>query len=231
MELFSGIKKLRVHEQIVERVKDLIVKGDLNPGDRLPSERVLAETFKVSRNSVRDALLTLQLMGLVECRHGDGVYITSVTPESLVAPLAAIVATKKGLIAELMDARKVLEPPIARFAAKRATPDDVEEMERALQEQERNARDGGPVGESDSAFHYAIALATKNEVVVLVINHIVDLLKESRADWSDERIRASIEGHRKILSAIKRHDENEARDAMLAHLQEIDATIGGGEGT
>ena len=229
MELFSGIKKLRVHEQIVERVRERIVKGDLNPGDRLPSERNFAETFKVSRNSVRDAFLTLQLMGLVESRHGDGVYITRVTPESLVAPLAAIVATKKELVAELMDARKVLEPPIARFAAKRATPDDIKDMERALKEQEQRAKEGGSVGESDYAFHYAIALATKNEVVVLVINHIIDLLKESSADWSDERTKSSIEGHHTILLAIEEHDEERARNAMLAHLQEIDTMIGGGE--
>jgi len=225
MELFSPVKRPRVHEEIVERIKRLIIEGRLSPGDRLPPERELAATFKVSRNSLRDALLTLELMGLVECRHGDGIYVTCITPETLVAPLAAIISTKRDLISELMDARMILEPPMAYCAAERATAQDIGGLRQAFERQEEKTRSGDSSVEEDSAFHGTIARATKNQVLLLVMNHIIDLLKESHTEWTPERAFASLVGHANILSAIERRDPVEAHKAMASHIEEIGSTI------
>ncbi|MDP2858640.1 MAG: FCD domain-containing protein, partial [Bacillota bacterium] len=174
------------------------------------------------RNSVRDALRTLEVMGIVERRHCDGVYVSFITAETLVAPLASILATRQNLVAELMDARRLLEPPVARCAAERATNEDIAELDRLLQAQTAKTSDGNPAFEEHNAFHFALARSTRNEIVLLVMNHVIDLLRESRAAWSLARAQKSVVGHRKILDSIKSKNPEAAFSAMLEHLDELE---------
>ncbi|MEW6243898.1 MAG: FadR/GntR family transcriptional regulator [Bacillota bacterium] len=227
MNEFSPVRKSRVYEEIASQIKQLIIEGRFKPGDRLPPEREMAEIFRVSRNSVRDALRTLELMGLVECRHGDGTIVTCVTPETLISPLAAILATRRNLLSALMEVRKIIEPPAAQMAAQRINEDDLRELEQILASQEQKAMQGEYTIEEDNDFHYTICMAAENEVLMLMVTHIMGLLSESRARslQTAGRVRMSVAGHRRILDAIKRRDPDLARDAMLKHLEEIENTI------
>jgi DNA-binding FadR family transcriptional regulator len=123
--LFKPVKKTRVYEEIVVKVKHMIEKGRLHSGDQLPSERELAEVFNVSRSSVREALRSLETQGYLESRQGDGTYIARQPVESLVNPLATVIFSEKDGQMELFEMRRLIEPQLAYLAAERATPEEI----------------------------------------------------------------------------------------------------------
>src|ERR1051326_6004333 len=116
------IKSTRIYEEIVRQIKTMISEGRLKSGDQLPPERDLAEKFVVSRTSVRAALRALESLGLIEIRPGEGTFVREVSVESLIEPLALVMLSQREAIGELFEARRLLEPSIAAFAALRATP-------------------------------------------------------------------------------------------------------------
>ena len=122
------IKSTRIYEEIVRQVKALIAEGRLKSGDQLPPERDLAAQFKVSRTSVREALRTLESLGLIEIRPGEGTFVREVSVESLIEPLAHVILSQREAVGELFEARRLLEPALAGLAARRATQDDLHEM-------------------------------------------------------------------------------------------------------
>src|SRR5215475_10006899 len=150
------VRKTRVYHEIVDQIKDLISKGRIKPGDRLPPERELAELFKASRNSVRDAIRVLEQMGLIESRQGDGTYVRSVSPEELAEPLALMLLQSRTQMRELWEVRRVLEPALAEFAASRITDEELDELETILEAQRRKVEAGYIPLEEDTAFHYGI---------------------------------------------------------------------------
>src|SRR6266852_3577595 len=111
MEL-EPIKSTRIYEEIVRQIKTMITEGRLKSGDQLPPERDLAEKFLVSRTSVREALRALESLGLIEIRPGEGTFVREVSIEALIEPLALVMASQRGAIAELFEARRLLEPAI-----------------------------------------------------------------------------------------------------------------------
>src|SRR5689334_607844 len=124
------IKSTRIYEEIVRQVKQLIAEGRFKSGDRLPPERELAEKFVVSRTSVREALRALESLGLIDIRPGEGTFVREVSVESLVEPLALVMVSQREALAELFEARQMIEPALAALAARRATPEELHEMER-----------------------------------------------------------------------------------------------------
>ncbi len=217
----------RVYEAVARQLQELIADGKLQPGDRLPPERELAETFRVSRSSLRDAIRTLELMGMVEARQGEGTVVRDLTPESLVVPLATVLVRKRELVAELLDVRRMIEPGLAARAARHATPEEIAELEEILRRQEARMRQGEPAVEEDSQFHYAIARAARNRVVLKVLDVLMDLLRESRARSLQVlgRQERSHAGHRRILRAIQKHDAAAAEAAVRRHLGEIEDVV------
>src|SRR5215472_5413847 len=155
---FESIRRDKVYEGVAKQIERLILKK-LRPGDKLPSERELAETLGVSRSSIRDAIRSLELMGMVEPRQGAGTIVREISSESLVNPLANAIKRKEELIGELLDFRKMLEPQLAARAAARISPDEIADMTEILDRQERKLRGGESAISEDSEFHYAIALA------------------------------------------------------------------------
>src|SRR2546430_5335224 len=127
------IKSTRIYEEIVRQVKQLIADGRLKSGDRLPPERELAEKFVVSRTSVREALLALESLGLIEIRPGEGTFVRQVSIDALVAPLALVMTSQREAIGELFEARRLLEPALAPVPARPATPAEVPELARLPQ--------------------------------------------------------------------------------------------------
>ncbi len=230
---FSTVGRHRVYEVLVKQIQDSIVNGKLKPGDKLPPERALAEQFHVSRSSVRDAIRSLQLMGLVRSRQGGGTTVCQVTPESVVAPLSRALFARDELVAELLEARKVIEPALAARAAELATTQEVAKLAAILERQREKTRRGEPIIEEDSDFHYTIALAARNTVVRRMVDLLMDLLRESRARGMrvPGRPQRSLAGHHRVLIAIRRRNPKAAHAAMLRHLREIEEVITGVRGS
>ena len=223
---FEAVRRNRVYEEVAKQIERLILKK-LRPGDKLPSERELAELLRVSRGSIRDAIRSLELMGLVEPRQGTGTIVRAVSTESLVNPFANALKRRKELVTELLDFRKMLEPPLAARAATHASAEDISEMEEILQRQEEKQDQGNVASAEDAEFHYSIALASGNSVVLKVIDTLMDLLRETRENSLQVlgRSQKSLAGHRRILAAIKRHDAEAAKAAMRRHIEDVEEIV------
>ena len=221
------VRKTKVYHEIVDQIRELIAAGRIKPGDRLPPERELAELFKASRNSVRDAIRVLEQMGLIESRQGDGTYVRSVSAEDLAEPLALMLLQSRTQMRELWEVRRVLEPALAEFAAERITDEELEELDAILEAQGRKVEAGYIALEEDTAFHNGIAEAARNTVMLRALDTLVDLLRQSRERSLQQRDRPaySLAGHRRILAALRRRDPEAARTEMLRHLADIEERV------
>ncbi|KRB48839.1 FadR/GntR family transcriptional regulator [Phenylobacterium sp. Root700] len=215
----AGARKL--YQQVVAAVGASIERGQYKPGQRLPSERDLAEEFSVSRPTVREAMLALEIRGLVEARHGSGIYVTDTPPVEAAAPDLDIGAF------ELTEARVLFEGEAAALAATTITEEQLVELEAILVEMvEENA--GDAKGEqADRRFHVAIAEATRNAAIVTVIETLWDLRYRSplcRHMLDRARlvgVKPRIDEHRRLLDALKARDPQRARKEMRDHLERV----------
>jgi DNA-binding FadR family transcriptional regulator len=221
--LISPIKKTRVAEEVADRIRTLMLDGSFPPGQPLPSERHLAERFGVSRGSIRDALRTLETIGLVETRHGQGTFPLELSVDRLVAPLASVMAYRSDLQDELMDVRRMFEPAVARAAALRATEEDLADLQRVLETQRQKLKTGQSAIAEDTAFHAILARATRNRVVMSIMATLNDLLVESRTQSLLQKGRParSIDGHEAVVAALRGHDGDGASQAMRNHIDQI----------
>lgn len=216
------VPRMRAHEEVARQLRELMQQGVLRPDDRLPPERELARRFGVSRATIRQALSVLQAVGLIESRAGDGTF-TREDPATLnVTNLASALRAAQASLIEQLELRRLIEPQVASLAAARATGSDIEEMRRHLSEQEAHTSDSLFI-EADSAFHLAIASATKNSLLVKMVQGIHELLKESRElSWRAHGGDRPLEEHRRITDAIRRHDSPGAYVAMMDHVLDVE---------
>ncbi|MGC7870817.1 FadR/GntR family transcriptional regulator [Desulfosporosinus sp. SYSU MS00001] len=222
--ILKPIKTQKIYEQIVDQISQLVIDGHLKPGDRLPSERELVERFKVSRSSIREAVSALELMGLIEVRSGEGMYIRQVNVDSVVAPLAWMLFIEKDSDLELYEARKVLEVQAAGLAAERAEEDEIAEMHKYLELMRTDLQLERTGEEADHHFHYSIAKATHNKILIRLMNTISDTmritLKTSRDILASDKNKPQrlYDEHFAIYEAIRLHDIEQAQKLMLDHL-------------
>jgi len=223
---FAVVKRSKVYEEVARQIERLILKK-LSPGDKLPAERELAEMLGVSRSSIRDAVRSLELVGRVEPRQGAGTVVCEISAKAVASPLTNAIVHKRQLVGELLDFRRILEPALAARAAEHADAEDIAEMEAILRRQDEKVRSGELAIEEDSAFHYRIALASGNSVVLRVLNVLMDLLRETRSQslQMEGRPQKSLAGHKRILSAIKRRDAAAAETTMRQHIQDIEEMV------
>ena len=223
---FEVVRRSKVYEEVAKQIERLILEK-LKPGDKLPSERELAEMLQVSRSSIRDAIRGLELMGLVEPRQGAGTIVRELSTEPLINPFANALKRRQELVSELLDFRKMLEPPLAARAATHASADEISELEEILQRQVDKVSLGEVAIAEDAEFHYNIALASGNSVVLKVLDIVMDLLKDTRTRslQLEGRPEKSLAGHRRILSAIKRHDAEAAKAAMRRHIEDVEEIV------
>jgi len=193
----------------------------------LPPERELVRSFGVSRSSIRDAIRSLEAVGLLEPRQGIGTVVRDLSNEAVVTPVAGVLLQKQKAINELLDVRMIIEPALARRAALHATPEQLAEMQAILDQQEQKVRRGKVATEEDSAFHYTIALAATNSVMLKLMHVLMDSLREmrERSLQVGGRQGKSLAGHRRILAALKQGDAAAAEAAMRRHLSEIEKII------
>lgn len=221
--LIEPVRRSRIYENIVEQIRALIREGRWSPGDQIPPERELAERFKVSRTSVREALRALEMQGVIESRQGGGTFVRTADTEALVPPLAAAILRGRQELAEVLEVRELIEPGIARQAAIRASDENISELESLLERQRACIAQGRSFVDEDTAFHYTLAKAADNHIMLRLHNVILDLLRESRQSYLHvpDRPQMSLRGHEAILSAVKAHDADAAYEASLAHISEV----------
>jgi GntR family transcriptional repressor for pyruvate dehydrogenase complex len=208
---------------LADRIRVLILDGTFPAGRPLPAERPLAERFGVSRGSIRDAFRTLETIGLLVTRHGQGTFPQELDVDRLVAPLASVLSYRHDLQDELLDVRRMFEPAVARAAAMRVTDADLADLRRIVDAQRRKLKNGRSALIEDTAFHAALARATRNRVVVSIMATLNDLLVESRKRTLKQkgRPRRSVLGHEAVVQALRRRDPDAAGEAMRAHIDQI----------
>ncbi len=216
----------RMYQRAAEQIETFIVRH-LNPGDKLPPERDLAKRLALSRSSIRDGIRALEIIGLVEPHQGAGTFIRECSTSSLTKPLTALLMRRTTQVGELLDFRKMLEPGLAGRAAAQASSEQIAKMEEILHRQCEKVGNAEMAIEEDSEFHYMLAMAANNIVVLRVLDVLTELLRETHTHFLqvDGRPRQSLAGHRRILMAIKRHDAVAAETAMARHIEEIEAMV------
>jgi GntR family transcriptional repressor for pyruvate dehydrogenase complex len=225
--MFKPVKKTRIHEEIVFKIKDMIEQGQLKTGDQLPTERELAEAFKVSRPSVREALRALESQGFLVSRQGDGTYVSQQPIELLIEPFASVIMKEKFDQLELFEMRRLIEPQLAYLAAERATPAEIAEMEQLvmLQEEGLGRTDIEPTPEM--TLHDLLFRAAKNKILISIMDSLMDSLAESRDKYLqlEGRPERSLARHKEILAAIKSGDSELTANIMREHLEETETML------
>lgn len=215
--------RLSVPERLAVDLERLILEGRLAPGERLPPERELADRFAVSRVSVRDALREMEQRGLIDRRPGRGTIVVGAAERtSDAARMAAAVGALGSGLADMMELRAIVEPPIARLTAARRSDADVAQLEELLADMER-AEAGPEYATLDRAFHQAIAEYTGNPLLALLTEHIAEQAAPVRGTphQTPERLRVSRAAHRRIFNAIRDGDGAAAAAAAEAHIDDI----------
>jgi GntR family transcriptional repressor for pyruvate dehydrogenase complex len=218
----------RLHESIVQRFHALIREGSLEHGAKLPAERVLAEQLKVSRSSVREAIRTLELQGLVVSKHGSGTFINTQCLDAVTTLMTSNLGEGLGVgeaqLRDIFEVRHLLEPQLAALAAQRATPKDVERLAAILEEQQRQIMEGETGVDADTEFHFALATATHNTALVKVVSAVEDVLRQSRDQSLQQpgRPERSLASHHQILGMVRAGNHLGAREAMEHHLTAVE---------
>jgi GntR family transcriptional regulator, transcriptional repressor for pyruvate dehydrogenase complex len=213
----------RLYEQLERSLRAYVKEHELQPGDRLPSERALAGALKVSRVSLRQATVSLEVQGLLEVRHGGGIYVRSlnVDPGRLKAML-----TRRRRLPDVLEAREAIECMLARLAAQRRTDAHLAAIDAAIRAMAVDIANGGIGEDADRRFHAAVAKAAKNRLLVDVMNALEDPIHETRLESLREpgRPPRSLADHRRIADAIRRQDPRGAEAAMRKHLKVVSDT-------
>jgi GntR family transcriptional repressor for pyruvate dehydrogenase complex len=217
------IKPKRISDQVFDQLRELIFRGEFKAGEKILTERELAEAFGVSRTSVRDAINKLVVMGLLDQKQGQGTFVRS--PESQEKSLLATMVESQGAsISDLLEVRMGLECNAAAMAASRAVEKDFQFMEKSIEEMQKEVKSGRLGSEADASFHMAIAYATNNPLQVFIMKNFYDFLFTG--------IKVNLEGlykvpgnidtileqHTLIYQAIRKGNPGAAHRAMKQHI-------------
>lgn len=217
---FRPAVRSRMYQQVLDQLREHVSAVGLTSGDKLPSERELAERIGVSRASIKQAIVVLEVQGMVEIRHGGGTYLRA--PNLDPEPIAELVDRRRRL-PDVLDAREALETKLAELAAQRRTDADLDEIDAALAEMEGQIESGEFGEPSDRRFHAAITAAAHSELLAEFMGEIAEQIAESRHESLAQpgRPPESLAQHRQIAGAIHEQDSEAAVTAMRAHLRTV----------
>jgi len=209
-------------DRVVSEITEAVTSGRILPGERLQSERELAEEFGVSRTVVREAIRSLSAHGLVESRSGRGVQVATVGPDAVNRSMSLFLLGNSGIdYGQVHEVRSALEVQMAGLAAQRATEEDISRLSNCIELMSDAGSDLERLARLDVDFHRGLAAATHNELFTVILGSIDDVMLEVRRSAFAEPALATyaITAHRAILEAIGRGARTEAREAMRAHLK------------
>lgn len=207
---FQPIKTKRTFEEIVELLKERIFSGEYQPGDRLPTERDLAQMVQVSRSAVREAYHALELFGIVEIRKGidGGTFIKEPNHLSITQSINDLIRLQRISLDELMETRMVLEKDLAALAIRRTTPNDFKKLEACIAKSNEVLKQGLPAHKENIKFHLCLAEISRNKLLLMLYSSVMDLfnmvLKSAGADYEMSKVIAK--EHQEIIRLLKKGD-------------------------
>lgn len=208
-----------LNEHLVRQMKNWVLKGLVKPGEKLPPERELASILNVSRSSVRQALKVLQVMGVLEVKHGSGYYLTESAPSILRQPTDLLLPLRDLSFGALFEARRGMEAEAAACAAVRASQSDLQKLRRELDHMRGHLKNPDGYFRYDVEFHRQIAVASGNNIFIWFFELVSKVLAEAWLGRAKEgHSRRTFAEHQAILRAIEARDPEAARAAMLRHL-------------
>lgn len=225
--MFKPIDRLedaypKLYEKIIEEIREMMLNGQIKAGEKIPSERELADMFKVSRVPVREALKTLEFLGVVQNVRGDGMYIKNVSFEDLLEKMDFAIEASDNSIKELFEVREALEIKAVILAAERRTKEDLEQMKELIDKLQTSIKENEDVFTLAVQFHTQIFYASKNSVLLSVNQYLINLLEMSRIKTLSRvgRPSISLEYHKKIFDMISAQDSEGAAHIMSEHLRD-----------
>jgi DNA-binding FadR family transcriptional regulator len=236
MDSPDRIPRRKLSHDVLDRLLARINSGELIAGDPLPSERELMERYKVGRPAIREAMQSLQRMGLIAITHGERARVVAPTARTVLDQIADtarhLLTTSPQSLADLKDARIFFELGMARLAAARARDGDIERLESCLAEQEAAGQDFTGFLQADMAFHREIAAIAGNAIFVAVSDAMLGWLSEYHVGLLRKlgREKQTLSEHRLVLDRIRAHDVDGSAAAMLAHLTRVNDLYRGGDG-
>lgn len=222
------IKTRKIYEEIIYQVKKLVTDGVLRPGDKLMSERDMAEQLQVGRSAVREAFRALEALGIIEIRQGGGTFIKEISTESLAEALALTLMTQKYTSRELLELRKILEVEAAGLASLRHSKEDMIRMEETLKEMSEAMLAGDMGQQADWNFHYVVAEAAHNSLLLRFMDSIADtrcrILQAAREELYRKpgMPQLLLKDHHAIFEAISAGRDRDARRVMYKHLARVE---------
>jgi GntR family transcriptional repressor for pyruvate dehydrogenase complex len=203
----------RLYQEVVDQVTDLVLNNHLQPGDKLPAERNLAQQLGVSRTAIREAIRALEEKGLVEVRQGAGTFVRSPAPESVSASLSLYLQTNVARYLQLMELREMLDVEIAGRLAGRIDKEDLEQLQVRIAKMRQLLDSPSEFAHEDAAFHMDFYRAAKNEVLLMIMQPVMDLLEEAMAASFQEpgSPESSLRLHEKLVDQIAAADAAGAR--------------------
>ena len=216
------VKRNSVSEQIFEQLKEKIVSGELEPGEKLPSEHELCRLYNVSRTTIRQALANLSSLGLIETRFGEGSFVKQSNIGDVMSSLLKTIRLGKESILDVIEFRQIIEPPVAKLACQKASPSDVENLRRIYENMEEH-RDNLPVfSRYDQEFHLAMAKISGNSHIVKIYDVISDVLNSAFDDIVAKcGSAAGLKYHEPLLSAFEKQDCDAVQKIMQEHMDDM----------
>jgi GntR family transcriptional repressor for pyruvate dehydrogenase complex len=216
----TQIKRVNMTDKVFQQLRDLILRGKWQQGEKIPSENELADGFGVSRVTVRNALQRLNSLGIIETRLGEGSFVKSSGVENVMSEAMLSGYLNKLDINEVLDYRVIIEPVITGLAVTRATDDEIDELKQIFQEMQEAINDIQEFAALDLTFHYKIAEITKNSLVETTFQALKDIMSATMEDTVKKLdTKIGIPYHRGIIAAFEERDAEKASDIMKEHIQ------------
>jgi len=226
--VFTPVRQSRASGEIVSQIERAIFAAELSAGDRLQSERELAEQFGVSRITVRDALRVLEARGLIRVKVGamGGAFVADANTDRVAESISTMIRLKRMTLSELAEARKVVEAATAELAAQRADAASLSRLQQNVERSRPLLREPMTHADASMDFHVELARAARNEVLEATVEAYRELLVPAIRDLRDEKSgRATQKAHEELVEAVRRHDSEGARDLMLTHLADFEKRL------
>lgn len=223
------IQRETLSESITERLINYILENGIKPGEKLPSERTLSKTLDVSRLPLRESVSRLRGLGILESRQGSGSKLSEFTIQPLFQTISPFFCTQHNLsINEMIEARKAIEIPIVRFAAKRAKSKDIKKLKICIRQMEKSCKQNREMFiKADMAFHHALAMAGQNKVLCTFMELMHSIVLEVQHLFPDnpEKRRRSLQFHNQIFEFVCSHNVQAAQKIMQDHLDDIERSV------
>ena len=220
---FTPLAKAGMSDMLIQRILGFVTAGRLKPGDRLPSERELSERFQVSRPTVREAMKALHFLGVVEIHHGGGAFVSALNAAELLGPLSFFLNLSEVTVEKLYDARRLIEGEICALAVGYGSAEDFAHLENLISQQEAQKSYADEYLALDSQFHEYLGEMSRNPFLSRASRslNVLGIEFRRKAANSKETPTRSIEDHRAILNALRAGDPEAARNAMVAHMNQV----------